>query len=299
MTIQQLMGFVSVADTRNYTYSAQQLYITQPALSNQIKSLENELGCSLFVRSTKAVELTAEGKAFLPEARYILGHYDRARTRLYHLRKQQNRTLRMGYAANHELRAILPLIQSLRREHPDLQLELKSVSLPILLNALRDRELDLVVTYQLEGIEQQDLQFRALYTIGAEQRLMLAVPADHPLADVSAVTLADLPPHEDFWVDDGLHVDVFAFQERAAIDENGVTVRRCPTLQDALSLCEAGLGVTMLPDTAIPQGLNLHYIPMEQMPVGIMGFYYLQEPEGLLHDLVALTESNSQSDSLS
>lgn len=288
MTIQQLMGFVSVADTRNYTYSAQLLYITQPTLSNQIKSLENELGCALFARSTKAVELTPEGEAFLPEARYILGHYDKARTRLYHLRKQQNRTLRVGYAENHELRAILPYVQRLRQTHPDLQLELKRTSRAILLNALRDEELDLVVTYQIGVKDPEDLSFHTLYTIGEEQRLMLAVPTGHPLAEVASVTMAELPPHEVIWVDDGLDVDVFAFQERAGIPTDGVTVRRCPTIQDALSICEAGFGVTMLLDVAIPQGFALHYIPIAQMPVGVVGFYYLQEPEGLLQELVAL-----------
>lgn len=291
MTIQQLMGFVSVADTRNYTYSAQLLYITQPTLSNQIKSLENELGCALFARSTKAVELTPEGEAFLPEARYILGHYDKARTRLYHLRKQQNRTLRVGYAENHELRAILPYVQRLRQTHPDLQLELKRTSRAILLNALRDEELDLVATYQIGVKDPEDLSFHTLYTIGEEQRLMLAVPTGHPLAEAASVTMAELPPHEVIWVDDGLDVDVFAFQERTGIDEiGGVTVRRCPTIQDALSLVEAGLGVTMLPDLAIPQESPLRYIPMAQMHDGAVGFYYLREPEGLLQELVALTE---------
>lgn len=80
MTIQQLIGFISVAQTRNFSYSALQLYITQPALSNQIRTLERELGCELFARDGKNVELTASGTAFLEEARYMVGHYENVRS---------------------------------------------------------------------------------------------------------------------------------------------------------------------------------------------------------------------------
>ncbi len=75
MNTTQLECFVSLANTLNYVKTADQLGLTQPAVSKQIKSLENELGTRLFDRTTRFVSLTQVGQQFLPEASNILNTY--------------------------------------------------------------------------------------------------------------------------------------------------------------------------------------------------------------------------------
>src|SRR5258705_4246985 len=79
MNLRQLDYLLAIADEGSFTRAAEQLLIAQPSLSQQIKSLERELGGSLLERLPKGVRLTAAGKAFLPEARAAVAHADRAR----------------------------------------------------------------------------------------------------------------------------------------------------------------------------------------------------------------------------
>jgi len=74
MELRYLKYFVTVAERQNFTRAAEQLHVAQPAISQQIKSLEGELGVSLLHRTKRSVKLTAAGHAFLPEAKQILAH---------------------------------------------------------------------------------------------------------------------------------------------------------------------------------------------------------------------------------
>src|SRR5258705_8308605 len=79
MNLGQLRYFLTIADEASFTRAAEQLLVAQPSLSQQIKSLEHELGGPLLERLPTGVRLTAAGKAFLPEARAAVAHADRAR----------------------------------------------------------------------------------------------------------------------------------------------------------------------------------------------------------------------------
>src|SRR4051794_37089433 len=79
MNLRQLHYFLAIADEGSFTRAAEPLLFAQPSLSQQIKSLERELGGSLLERLPKGVRLTAAGKAFLPEARAAVAHADRGR----------------------------------------------------------------------------------------------------------------------------------------------------------------------------------------------------------------------------
>src|SRR5882672_222310 len=78
MNLRQLRYFTAIADERSFTRAAEQLLVAQPSLSQQIKSLEAELGGQLLERLPTGVRLTAAGQAFLPEARAAVRHADRA-----------------------------------------------------------------------------------------------------------------------------------------------------------------------------------------------------------------------------
>lgn len=106
MNTQQLECFATLAKTLNYARTAEQLSMTQPAVSRQIKSLENELGVQLFQRTTRSVTLTQIGWQFLPDARQILEIYYHSKEWMEIFHKSQRNVLRIGSSAKSSLHCL-------------------------------------------------------------------------------------------------------------------------------------------------------------------------------------------------
>lgn len=82
MSLAQIVSFVTVAETRSVSGASARLRVAQPALSRQIKNLEDELGATLFARTPKGMSLLPEGEVFLEHARRILAHVEAAKVSL-------------------------------------------------------------------------------------------------------------------------------------------------------------------------------------------------------------------------
>ncbi|MFG2479509.1 LysR family transcriptional regulator [Streptomyces fagopyri] len=96
MQFQQLQYFVAVAETRHFTRAAELVHVAQPSLSQQIKSLERELGADLFLRARGNITLTDAGEALLPLARRILADADTARHEVQELAQLRSGRVRLG-----------------------------------------------------------------------------------------------------------------------------------------------------------------------------------------------------------
>ncbi len=109
MEIRQLRAFVAIADTGTFTAAAQQVHVTQAAISMQIRQLETELGAKLFVRAPRRVVLTEAGEQLLQRARHILRDHDAAVDEVAELAGTQRGRLRIGSASpRHTHRAAQP-----------------------------------------------------------------------------------------------------------------------------------------------------------------------------------------------
>ena len=124
MNTEQLRYFVSVARYRNFTETAREFYVTQPAVTHQISALEREVGARLFLRTTRNVSLTRAGELFLEDAKRILDQEERALGRLRQLESSGCWELRIGYL-NSPSRHFLPrLIAAYREAYPQVRVEL-------------------------------------------------------------------------------------------------------------------------------------------------------------------------------
>ena len=188
MELRHLRSFVVLADERHFGRSATRLHIAQPALSQQIKQLEHELGCLLFDRSTRRVELTEAGRLLLDRAQVILGEADRAQDDLSQLSAGRLGRVAVGFIGTATYDVLPRVAQRVRAQLPALTLDLRGELLsPELVDGLHERRFDLAVMRTGPG-GTDDLVVETL----REERLVAVLPAGHRLAGSGTVALGDL-----------------------------------------------------------------------------------------------------------
>jgi DNA-binding transcriptional LysR family regulator len=238
MELHQLRSFVAVAEESGVTPAAKRLFSTPSAVSTHVKAIEQELGVTLFGRTSRGMELTDVGRELLERARETL----RSASELAHAAARlQNRVsgrVVLGTNASAELLRLADVVRGLERRHPDLELELRPTDSGRVVAALRDGTLDAGHVYgSLDGT---GLSVERL----AQVELVLAAPIDWDAPRVvDWRALAELP-----WIAPD---DPCPFQTLIAerFDGLGVDYRRAATSGDdraRLELVRAGLGLTLL-----------------------------------------------------
>ncbi|MCD8037872.1 MAG: LysR family transcriptional regulator [Tannerellaceae bacterium] len=113
MNINQLECFVNLASTLNFMQTAKELGLTQPAVSKQIKSIEEELGASLFNRTSRSVALTPIGQQFLPEAKDMLKIFYHSKDWISSYYTAERNALKIGYSDPSQVQLISKILKSL------------------------------------------------------------------------------------------------------------------------------------------------------------------------------------------
>lgn len=127
LELRQLRTFVAVAERRSFTRAADDLHIAQQAVSQQIKVLERSLGVTLLRRSSRQVELTAEGRIFLADSRRVLSAADRAARRVRAAARGEAGTLRLAYTLTTVWDTVPRLLTALGERYPQLKVEAREV----------------------------------------------------------------------------------------------------------------------------------------------------------------------------
>lgn len=184
MELRQLRHFVAVAETGNISTAAKKIFLTQPALSRQIKALEDELGQPLLQRSAHSIRLTPAGERLLPEARELLRQADEMRERVR--ASAQAVRLRVGYAPSLASGIMAAAVADFSQAHPGAQVELLDLTSVEMLSGLEDNKLDIAL---LAASGAKSRGFTWHHLLSAEWRL--AVGRRHPLARRQRISPAD------------------------------------------------------------------------------------------------------------
>jgi DNA-binding transcriptional LysR family regulator len=145
MTLQQLVYFVAVAETRHFTHAAEQAHVAQPSLSKQIHALETELGAPLFSRARGNVTLTPAGEALLPVAKRILSDVDTARLEVGELVGLRRGRVRLGATPSLCVGIVADVLRRFHDQYPGIQLVVQESGSRDLTRALIGGELDLAL----------------------------------------------------------------------------------------------------------------------------------------------------------
>ena len=149
MNTVQLECFLAVADNLSFARAAEQLHITQPAVTHQISSLENELNVKLFRRTTRTVALTNDGWTFCGYARTILKTTDQAKARLSGQYEDRIQSFSIGCHTPFELNILPPVLKSLCNEFPSIHPDLKIRNVVLAMGACTDSNYG--AQYELPG----------------------------------------------------------------------------------------------------------------------------------------------------
>lgn len=187
MTEQQLLSFLTVCRTLNFSAAARELYCTQPALSYQIRSLEKELGVSLFQRSTTQVCLTDAGRAMLPHARESYRHLLNAYTALKGLSQAKQLTLRLPQVLLQRDPIYPVLMEALHEALPTQEWAVDTRAPCYNLHQLLCTEVDAVLCPAFSPPPPEIVS-----TPVAHNCIQLVLSASHPLFDRDKLTLNDL-----------------------------------------------------------------------------------------------------------
>ena len=123
MELRHLRYFGAVAQYLSYSEASRRLNVAQPAISQTILDLEEEIGAKLFLRSNRKVELTAAGSALLTEAESILKRSDEAKRMAQRAARGEVGILRIGFIAPATAPILPPLVQTYRSRHPEVELQ--------------------------------------------------------------------------------------------------------------------------------------------------------------------------------
>lgn len=176
MDLRQLKYFIAVAEERHLGRAAQKLHLSQPPLTRQIQTLEEELGVSLFDRTSRGMELTQAGTALLEDARIIRALAEQARDRAHRAGSGQIGSLSLGVYGSAMFGVIPGVLQMFRERHPDVELTLHQAQTPAQVAALRQRRVLAVFERWLP--DEDDIAVEPV----ARESLWVAMSESHPLA---------------------------------------------------------------------------------------------------------------------
>jgi DNA-binding transcriptional LysR family regulator len=244
MELRHLRYFVTLADELSFTAAAARLGISQPPLSQQIQDLEAELRTPLFRRTSRRVELTPAGIAFLDYAQSILGQVGQAVEQARAIGSGKTGRLDIATTGSVLLGPLGAIIAAYLRRYPDVTVRLHEMAPAAQLASLRARQTD--ISFLRTPVEDPDLVTQLAWG----EKVGVALPEDHPLSARTHLRLIDLRDEDHVFL--RLRDSRFACYLRDSCIEAGFMPRITQEVVEAYSLTSlvaGGLGIALVPES--------------------------------------------------
>jgi DNA-binding transcriptional LysR family regulator len=244
MNLQQLRYAVALADAQSFTKAAVNEYVVQSALSQQLRKLEDELGVTLFERTTRTVAPTPAGEALLPLMRQVLAGVDQIKFGAQSLSGTIAGRLTVGMMeVPSESLDVAALMATFHTRYPEVSVTLRSGGSDLLIDAVRDRKLDVAIV----GSNLPSTTGRLTFTELFVEPLVAVLPAGHALAGGSAVRLDQLAsqPFIDFPPGYGLRHET----DRGFANVARRVAFEVTRVDEVIHFVRRDLGVALLPES--------------------------------------------------
>ena len=187
MDIQNLSAFISVSELSSFSKAAEQLFITQPAVSKRISSLEAELNTRLFDRISKQVQLTEAGRALLPSALRILAELEDSKRAIGNLNKKVCGKLNIATSHHIGLHRLPPALRAYTRKYSDVDLDIRFMDSEEACNCVLKGEVELAIA-TLPKKSWPHLQNQIIW----HDPLDIVISAQHPQANLAEISVSQL-----------------------------------------------------------------------------------------------------------
>lgn len=255
MNTNQLEYFIALAETLNFTKAAERCFISQTAMTQQIKTLEKNVGVPLFFRDKHHVQLTAAGKVYLNEARTILARSNEAIKIARLVSEGTTGELTIGYCRGYGQTDLAEPLKKFHLAYPAIKINLFCENTSMLFDALRRGDCDVIMTPSPKIREYPDIKNRFIKSYP----VLAVIPANHPLADRETLTYKDLEK-EDFIMMEPSNRPKDHMEEAILIYERGgyfpniVGMEGNP--ETLILMVYAGMGISIMPEYVVKQYSN-------------------------------------------
>ena len=263
----QLTCFLTVAETLSFVKAAKQLNVTQPAITHQIRALEEELNAQLFRRTTRAVEITQEGLIFLNDAKNVLNIIALAKKRF----EEPVRDERQFFSSHNELRLLPDVLRRMSESCPTLYPLFQVVPFQHLYQLLEEEAVDVATAFQEKGPKKETGIYKELTQV----RITAVLPVGHPLAEKERLDGENLKSQRLLLLDPQRCPDSLnAVQHELTTGRSVSDLFMCSSADACITLARAGFGIAVQPDFPSLRDPALAYIPIEGVEPLSYGAYY-------------------------
>lgn len=248
ISLKQMRAFVTVAHAGSFTRAAEQLYITQSALSSLIRNLEAELSLRLFDRTTRRLALTDEGQALLKSLERLLRDLDQIKLDLRDINALRRGRVRIGTTPLLASSFMTMAVQSFCDRYPGIKVQIVDDTPSQLLNGLHEGEIDLLVT-TLEGNN------AALHsTVLLSDAMVLVCPGRHRFAQQAGVLWAEMAQEPVIALRKGSGLRAITEEVLESVGHDLKPAQEVNHVSTAIAMVAAGMGIAALPAYSVSFG---------------------------------------------
>ena len=268
MLDRSLLYFLALAKTRNFTRAAESLFVTQPAFSRKIAELEEELGCQLFLRKTRPIELTPAGETFLKWANRLMEDLQQMETDLEKVRQGVTGSLRIGYNGASQLPFLNAGLKAMEEHYPHIECVSRRGEPPRIEHFLAEGELDGIFTTlpHVKHFSWMD------YITVRPGGIYALINAKHPLAHEKGILLSQIAPEPYVNFERHMSPDAYdfvssAFWKAGAVRNDAVCVQ---DVEDIAVMVAADRGYALMSQSAAEsfRSDKLCAVPLLDFPTG-------------------------------
>lgn len=288
MTIFQVECFLAVAEFLNFAKAAEQMNISQPAITRQIQSLETELGGKLFQRSTRVVRLTENGHIFMVEAQTMVAAAQRSIRRFSMNDREEILDFDIGCSNSLQLSLMEDVLQKLHELHPSIHPRIHIMREPYFTEQLDEETIEIAIGFQFLNIS-TSLQYREL----TKTPFACICRKDSPLASLEKLSKKDLDPYPMVLLSLSTAPQaLISSQRNLANKKKPSQLYFCRSIESAMLLVKTGFGICLLPDIYTPNDEALTKIPLwtgshnPQFSFGL--FYKTTQGKPIMRDFIRL-----------
>ncbi len=250
MDIQNIRAFLMVAETTSFSRAAEKLFITQPAVSKRIATLEDSLDCKLFDRLGKKVQLTQAGLALLPSYQRVVAEINEGKRIISTLRTEVSGHMKFGTSHHIGLHRLPPILRKYTRQYPEVELDIQFMDSEQAASLILKGDIELALITLADNIEQP------LTTIPIWTDIMSCVVAkDHPLAKKKNITVEQLSEHGVLLQSQSTHTrDII--DQALKLNSDVKIIMESNYLETIKAMIQNGLGWGVLPLSMINKSLK-------------------------------------------